>query len=327
MTGSGGQLRVASPPLVALVGGSGFLGRYVAQELMRSGARVRIVSRNPNRASYLRTLGGLGQMDFVPASLGRPETLGRAVRGADIVVNLVGLLKGDFYTAHIAGPEALAKAAATAAGAASFVQISAIGADPDSPSAYGRSKAEGEARVRAAIPHATVVRPSVLFGREDGFVNRFARLLKLAPVVPVVRPQAKLQPAFVAEVAEAIAKAALDPRRHGGRTYELGGPEVITMRQLIEYVGETIGYRRPLVDVPDVIAGPTARATGWLPGAPITGDQYAMLTRDNVVSPGAEGFEAFGISPTPLAAVAESYLIPYRRHGRFADRRHESATT
>lgn len=326
MTGSGGQLRAAGPPLVALVGGSGFLGRYVAQELMRSGARVRVVSRNPNRASYLRTLGGLGQTDFVPASLSRPETLERAVRGAGVVVNLVGVLKGDFYTAHIAGPEALARAAATA-GVESFVQVSALGADVESPSAYGRSKAEGEARVRAAMPNAAVVRPSVLFGREDSFVNRFARLLKLAPVVPVIRPQAKLQPAFVADAAEAIAKAALDGRRYGGRIFELGGPEVIAMRQLIEYVGETIGYPRPLIDVPDMIAGPLARGTGWLPGAPITGDQFAMLTRDNVVSAGADGFEAFGIAPTPLAAVAESYLIPYRRHGRFADRRHESATT
>ena len=319
MAGTGGQLTRAEPPLVAVVGGSGFVGRYVAQELMRTGARVRVVSRNPGRATYLKPLGGLGQIAFVPASLKRPESLARAVAGCSAVINLVGVLKGDFYTSHITGPEALAQAAATA-GVTSFVHVSAIGADPDSPSAYGRSKAEGEARVRAAYPQATIIRPSILFGREDQFVNRFARLLKVAPIVPVIRGPARFQPAFVADAAEAIAKAALDPQRHGARIYELGGPEAITMRGLMEWIGAAIGYPRLLIDVPDLLARPLAKWTGWLPGAPITGDQFEMLTRDNVVSPGAEGFGAFGIQPRPLAAVAETWLVSYRKHGRFAQR-------
>ena len=319
MAGTGGQLTGANPPLVALVGGAGFLGRYVAQELLRTGARVRIVSRNPGRATHLKPMAGLGQIAFSPANLNNPESLARAVAGCTAVINLVGVLKGDFYRAHITGPEALAEAAAQA-GATAFVHVSAIGADPESPSNYGRSKGEGEARVRAAFPGATIIRPSVLFGREDGFVNRFAGLLKLAPVVPVIRGAARFQPAFVADVAEATAQAALDPARHGGRTYELGGPEVISMRDLIAWIGGAIGYRRMLLDIPDFAARPLAKWTGWLPGAPITGDQFAMLTRDNVVASDADGFAAFGIQPRPLAAVAETWLVSYRKHGRFAQR-------
>ncbi len=319
MAGTGGQLTGANPPLIALVGGAGFLGRYVAQELLRTGARVRVVSRNPGRATHLKPMAGLGQIAFIPANLNDPKGLARAVAGCTAVVNLVGLLKGDFYRAHITGPEALAKAA-TEAGATAFVHVSAIGADPDSPSAYGRSKGEGEARVRAAFPQATIIRPSILFGREDGFVNRFAGLLKVAPIVPVIRGPARFQPAFVADAAEAIAKAALDPVRHGGHVYELGGPEAITMRELIAWIGGAIGYTRPLLDVPDLLARPLANWFGWLPGAPITGDQFAMLTRDNVVAPGAAGFGAFGIEPRPLAAVAETWLVSYRKHGRFAQR-------
>jgi NADH dehydrogenase len=199
-----------------------------------------------------------------------------------------------------------------------LVHVSAIGADPDGESAYGRTKGEGEEAARAAFPGATIVRPSILFGREDDFVNRFAGLARLAPVLPVISGGTKFQPVYVADVGRAVAGAALDPRSHGGETYELGGPQVLTMREIMEWVCEETGYARPLVDVPDPVGKLLARLTGWLPGAPITWDQWLMLRRDNVVSPGAKGLEAFGLGKTPLAAVAEGWLASYRRHGRFA---------
>jgi NADH dehydrogenase len=232
------------------------------------------------------------------------------------VINLVGILKGDFSKIHVEGAANIA-AAARAAGADALVQISAIGADPESLSAYGRSKAEGEASARAAFPTATVIRPSVLFGREDQFVNRFARMAQMLPVVPVIRPQVKLQPAWVADVARAVAASALHPAAHGGKTYELGGPQTLTMLELSSWIVEAIGRDRSMLTVPDEAARLMARITGWLPGAPISWDQWLMLQRDNVVAEGAPGFEAFGISPAPIAAIAPSWLVQYRRHGRF----------
>jgi NADH dehydrogenase len=199
-----------------------------------------------------------------------------------------------------------------------LVHVSAIGADPESESAYGRSKGEGEAAVRAAFPGATIIRPSLLFGREDNFVNRFAGLARLSPVLPVVSGGTRLQPVYAADVGRAITAAALDPRGHGGRTYELGGPQVLTMRELMEWVCETTGRGRPLLDIPDPVGRLIARTTGWLPGAPITWDQWLMLRRDNVVADDAQGLEAFGLPKTPLAAVSEGWLTSYRRHGRFA---------
>lgn len=312
--------RPGTDKLVTLFGGDGFLGRYVVQELLKSRVRVRIASRHPKNDFFLRPLGGLGQMQSVRADITDAAAVARAVAGADAVVNFVGVLKGAFDALHVDGARNVAKAAAEA-GAASLVQISAIGADPDSASAYGRSKGEGEAAVRTAFPGATIIRPSILFGREDQFLNRFAGLARIAPVLPIIRGDAKFQPAFVADAARAIAAAALDPATHGGRTYELGGPEVMTMRQINEYVTRTTGRRRPMIDVPDFTSQAMARFTGWLPGAPITTDQWRMLGTENVVADGAPGFEAFGIAPVPVSAVAENWLIPYRHHGRFAKQR------
>ena len=303
--------------LVTLFGGGGFLGRYVAQALFRTGARVRIVQRDPRSAFFLKPLASLGQIQFVAADILDAERVRAATQGSQAVVNLVGILKGDFEGIHVEGARNAAEAAA-AAGAGAFVQVSAIGADPEAPSAYARSKGEGEAAVRAAFPTATIVRPSLVFGREDNFVNRFAGLARLGAVLPVVRGAMKIQPVYAADAARAIAAAALDPRTHGGRTYELGGPQVLTMRELMEWVCRTTGRGRTLVDVPDPVAAIAARATGWLPGAPLTHDQYLMLCRDSVVSPDARGLEAFGIPKTPLAAVAEGWLTSYRKHGRFA---------
>jgi uncharacterized protein YbjT (DUF2867 family) len=303
--------------VVTLFGGGGFLGRYVAQALLSAGARLRVVQREPRRAFFLKPLGPLGRIQFVAADVRDFARVGEAVRGSDAVINLVGVLKGDFDGIHVRGAANVAEAAA-AAGAGALVHVSAIGADPDSESDYGRTKGEGEAAVRAAFPTATVLRPSVLFGREDNFVNRFAALARLAPVLPVIRGGTRLQPVYAADVARVATAAALDPRSHGGRTFELGGPQVMTMRELMEWVGRTTGHNRALLDIPDAVSGLLARAVGWAPGAPITRDQWLMLGRDNVVGEGAEGLESFGIRPTPLSAVSEGWLTSYRRHGRFA---------
>lgn len=302
--------------LVTLFGGGGFLGRYVAQALLKSGARVRIAERDPSNAWFLKPLGGLGQTQFVAADVTDAASARRAAAESSAVVNLIGILKGRFHDVHVNGARNAA-AAAAAAGAEAFVQISAIGADPASASGYGRSKAQGEAAAREAFPGATIVRPSVLFGAEDQFVNRFAGMAQLLPVLPVIRGEGKLQPAWVVDVARAIAAAALDPGSHAGRTYELGGPEVISMAALNRWIAEATGRTPPLIEVPDQIAALLARLTGWLPGAPITEDQWRMLQTDNVVAEGAAGFADFGIAPSPLAAVAPAWLVRYRRHGRF----------
>jgi uncharacterized protein YbjT (DUF2867 family) len=303
--------------VVTLFGGGGFLGRYTAQPLLRTGARVRIAQRDPRRAFFLKPLAAVGQVQLVGVDIRDRQAVRRAVQGSDAVVNLVGILKGDFDSIHVDGARNVAEAAREA-GAGALVHVSAIGADPESPSAYGRSKGEGEAAVRAAFPGATILRPSILFGREDNFVNRFAAMARLAPVLPVISGGTKFQPVYAADVGRAVAASALDPRTHAGRTYELGGPQVMTMRELMEWVCEATERGRPLIDIPDPVGRLIARTTGWLPGAPITWDQWLMLRTDNVESPGAQGLEAFGLRPTPLAAVSEGWLTSYRRHGRFA---------
>ena len=302
--------------LVTLFGGGGFLGRYVAQELLRLGARVRIVERDPREAYFLKPLGGLGQTQFVAADITKPESVRRAVQGSTAVINLVGILKGRFHDVHVTGARTVAEAAA-AAGAKAFVQISAIGADAKAESAYARSKGEGEAAVRAAFPGATIVRPSILFGPEDNFVNRFAQMIARAPVMPVIRGDARFQVAWVVDVARAIAKAALDPASFGGKAFELGGPQTLSMTEINAWAADAIGSRTRLLALPDSIAGLMARF-GFLPGAPITWNQWLMLQHDNVVTPGALGFDAFGIDPAPLAAVAPKWLVRYRKHGRFS---------
>ncbi|MGZ8337683.1 MAG: complex I NDUFA9 subunit family protein [Allosphingosinicella sp.] len=304
--------------LVTLFGGGGFIGRYVAQALFKAGVRVRVAERDPRRAVFLRPLCGLGQVQFVRADISRREDVDAAVAQADAVINLVGILKGNFQAVHVDGARHVA-AAAAAAGAHVLVQVSAIGADPESESAYGRSKGEGEAAVRAAFPNATIVRPSIVFGPEDNFVNRFARLSQWLPVIPVIRGDWKLQPVLAADLGKAIAAAALAPAIHGGRTYELGGPQVLSMRELNAWICQATGRgSRALVGVPDGIAGLMARLTGWAPGAPITWDQWLMMKRDNVVGGDLPGFAELGIRPAPLAAAAEGWLSIYRRHGRWA---------
>lgn len=302
--------------LVTLIGGGGFLGRYVAQHLLKMGARVRIAQRDVRSAEFLRPLGGLGQTQFVAVDIRRPDSLARALQGSDGVVNLVGILKGDFKAIQAEGARHVAEAA-KAAGATAFVHVSAIGADPTSSSSYGRTKGEGEAAVRAAFPPATILRPSIVFGREDQFVNRFAGLIVSSPAVPVLRAGTRFQPIYVADVASAVVASLADPARFGGKTFDLGGPDVITMGELVRWIAQAIGRRPAIIDLPDSI-GSMIASLGFLPGAPITRDQWRMLQSDNVVSPTAEGIAAFGIVPTPLASVAPTWLVQYRRHGRFS---------
>ncbi|HSI19311.1 MAG TPA: complex I NDUFA9 subunit family protein [Sphingomonas sp.] len=301
--------------LVTLIGGGGFLGRYVAQDLLAAGARLRIAQRDPRTAYFLKTQGGLGQTQFVAADVRKPETIARAVEGADAVVNLVGAMK-DFAAVQADGARHVAEAA-TRAGVGSLVHVSAIGADAESSSRYGRTKGEGEAAVRAAFPGATIVRPSIMFGREDGFINRFAAMIAgPLPVVPVLRAGEKFQPVFVGDVAAAIVAALADPDKAAGRTFELGGPDVITMGALIRWIAGAIGRTPNIVELPDLV-GNLISFGGFLPGAPITRDQWLMLQTDNVVAPGAATLTDLGVKPTPLDTVAPGWLVQYRRHGRF----------
>lgn len=305
--------------LATLFGGGGFIGRALAQELFSRGWRVRIAQRNPRSAFAVKALGTLGQTQFVAADITKPESVARAVAGADAVVDLVGLLKGDFQGAHVDGAANVARASA-AAGVPVFVHVSAIGAGPESPSAYGRTKAAGEVAVLRAFPAATIVRPSILFGRDDGFTNRFAGLIRMLPVVPVIAPATRLQPIFVGDVAKALAEAITNPGAHTGKIYEIGGPDILTMAEINQWLAGAIGRERHFVPVPDGVAHILATATGWAPGAPITRDQLAMLTKDNVANSALPGLAALGVTPTPMAAVAPAWLIPYRKHGRFGDR-------
>ena len=308
--------------VVTLIGGGGFVGRYVAQALMRRGARVRVAQRDPRQAFFLRPLGGLGQTQFVAADVTRPDTIARAVAGVDAVVNLAGTFGADMVRVQADGADAVARAAADA-GVATLVHLSAIGADPASPAAYGRSKAAGEEAVRAALPGATILRPSTIFGREDRFVNRFATMIERAPLVPVLRAGARFQPVFVADVADAVAAAIAESGRAAGRTFELGGPDILTMAQLLHWIADTTGRHTRFVELPDIAGALIARA-GFLPGAPISWDQWLMLGRDSVVAPEAQGLAALGVTPTPMAAVAPHWLVRFQRSGRFA-RRAETA--
>jgi NADH dehydrogenase len=311
------------PGLVTVFGGGGFIGRYVCEALFKSGIRVRVADRHPRRAYFLQPLAAIGQLDLVAADIGRRPSVARAVEGASAVINLVGILKGDFEALQAEGAGTVAEEAGRA-GAKALVHVSAIGADPDSPSRYGASKARGEARVRSAFPGATIIRPSLVFGPEDQLTNRFASLMSRLPIYPVIAPRTRFQPVYVRDLARAISDAALDPRRHAGKTYEIAGPQVMTMRRLTESIAAMSGQSPMLVDVPDIAADALSRL-GFLPGAPLTRDQWLMLQRDNVAASKTAGLYAFGITPTPLAAVADEWLARFRRGGRFAARREYSS--
>ena len=305
--------------LICIFGGGGFLGRYIAQALLTRGARLRIAERNVKNAMHIKPLGNLGQTQFASADISKPDSIARAVHGCDAVVNLVGVLKGDFERIHVEGARNVAEAAA-AAGCKTMVHLSAIGADTASPSRYGRSKGEGAQAVLKAFADAIILRPSIIFGREDQFINRFAAMIQMLPVVPVIGGATRFQPIFVGDVADAVAQALSQPQLYAGQTFELGGPEVISMGDLNRRIAAMTGRERTFVTVPDIAAKMMATLLGPLPGAPITADQYKMLQKDNIVSRDAKGLDAFGVAPTPLAAVAGGWMEKYTAHGRFGAR-------
>lgn len=300
--------------LVTVFGGDGFVGRYVVQALLKAGARVRVASRNPKRGWFLKAQANLGQIAYVAADVTRPETLARALHEADIAINLVGSFANmDMVQRQGAANVALA---AAKAGVGQFIHMSAIGSDSASPSGYGKSKGDGEAAVRAAFPAATILRPSIIFGREDQFINRFAGLIRMLPVVPVFSAETRFQPVFVGDVAHAV-MAVLGKPDAAGKTFELGGPQTFSMLEINKWIAKACGREKYYFSVSDIIGASMAKLTGWLPGAPMTWDQWLMLQSDNVVSEGSAGLDALGVEPTPLEAIAPGWLVQYRKHGRF----------
>lgn len=305
--------------LVTVIGGGGFVGRYVCECLFKTGIRVRVAERHPRRAFFLQPLAAVGQLDLMQADVTNRDSVVRAVEGASAVVNLVGTLKGDFEALQADGAGNVAEEAKRA-GVSTLVHVSAIGADPESESRYGASKGRGEARVRAAFKDATIVRPSLVFGPEDQLTNRFATLMSRLPVYPVIAPNTRFQPVYVRDLASAIGAAALNPKAHAGKTYEVGGPDVLTMRELTERIAAMSGQSPALVDLPDFAADGLSYL-GFLPGAPLTRDQWLMLQSDNVAGKKSAGLAAIGIEPTPMAAVVPNWLARFREGGRFAARR------
>ncbi|MGE3935425.1 MAG: complex I NDUFA9 subunit family protein [Rhodospirillaceae bacterium] len=306
---------------VTVFGGSGFVGRYIVRELAKTGARVRVAVRNVERAQFLKPMGDVGQVVPLLANVRDDASVAAAVDGADAVINLVGILyeggRQTFQAVQAEAPGRIARAAA-ATGARRFIQVSAIGADPESESAYGRSKAAGEAAARAAFPGTTVLRPSIVFGPEDDFFNRFAAMARLAPVLPLVNGgETRFQPVYVGDVADAALAALRDPKS-AGRTYELGGPGIYTFRALMELMLREIGRKRVLLPVPEIALWAPAMAAELLPAPPLTRDQLIQLRRDNVVAPGAAGLPELGIQPTALEVILPTYLPRYRRGGATA---------
>lgn len=307
--------------LITVFGGSGFIGRYLVQRLARRGWQIRVAVRHPAQALFLKPLGDVGQITPVPASLRHEGSIRAAVAGSDAVVNLVGILyqrgRQGFAEIHAEGARRVA-GAARAAGAERLVQMSALGADPSSPSDYARSKAAGEAAAAAAFPGASIVRPSVVFGPEDGFFNRFAALARYSPVLPLIGGgHTRFQPVYVGDVADALLRIVEDPAC-AGRTYELGGPQVYSFRELMELTLETTCRDRWLIPVPFWLASLQATFLGLLPSPPLTRDQVRLLQRDNVVSPGAPGLAELGIAPTAAEVIIPTYLDIYRRRSGLA---------
>ena len=313
-----------APGLVTIFGGSGFVGTQVARAMARRGWRVRIAVRKPALAYELRMTGDVGQVQLTRCDINNAADVAAALEGADAAINLVGILfetgGRKFQTLHVEGARNIAEAA-TKAGVQQLVHVSAIGADVDSEALYARTKGEGEAAVRAAFPNAIVVRPSVIFGSDDNFLNRFAGMAARLPVMPLVAGETRMQPVHVTDVAEAISRLTTD-NRFAGETFELGGPAVWTMKDIISYVLEETRRDRLVLPLPSLAARAIASfaqipaAIGLTPL--LTVDQVKLLSTDNVVAEGAKGFADLGITPTGMKAVAEGYLWRYRDGGQYA---------
>ncbi|MCE2923354.1 MAG: complex I NDUFA9 subunit family protein [Roseomonas sp.] len=306
--------------LVTVFGGGGFIGRHIVQRLAAAGHTIRIAGRDTERAARLCTMGGVGQITPIAASITDEASSARAVAGADIVINLVGILfesrAGDFQRIQAEGAGRVARLAA-AAGAKQFLHLSAIGADAGSPSLYAQTKAAGEAAVLAAFPGAIILRPSVVFGPDDQFFNRFAGLAAMLPFMPVVSGDTRFQPVYVGDVADAAMAALADPAA-AGKVFELGGPRVMSMRQVLRYILDVTGRRRPMIALPEGFVRLQARLGELLPTPPLTRDQLILLGKDNVVSPNALGFQALAIEPKAVEAIVPAYLARFRVGGQRA---------
>lgn len=314
--------------IITVFGGSGFVGRHVVRALARDGYRVRVASRRPHLAHDLRVMGVVGQVQLVQANLRVESSVARALEGASGVVNLVGVLaesgRQTFSRLHAQGAGTLARAAAEA-GIDRLVHISAIGADPDSPSRYAQSKADGEARVREAMPGATILRPSIVFGTDDSFFNRFADMARYSPVLPLFGGgKTRFQPVFAGDVGEAVL-AALKSEAARGETYELGGPGIYTFKQLMQFILHEIDRPRFLLPLPwfaGHVIGLVSEMAAVLPFVepPLTRDQLVQLKADNVVADGARGLADLGVRPETVEAMVPTYLVRYRRGGQFHER-------
>ncbi|MEO5706375.1 MAG: NAD(P)H-binding protein [Alteraurantiacibacter sp.] len=299
--------------LVVLIGGSGFVGRHLAQELLAQGARLRIAARHPEKAQGIRPLANLGQMQLVRCDVTRAASLRAAVAGADAVVYLAGTFGAGQQQIQADGAGLAAQAAADT-GAEAFVLVSSLAADASADGGYAASKGQGEQLVRAAFPTATIVRPSVIFGQDDEFVTMFAGLIGSLPVLPVFGPDAKLQPVFVDDVACAITAALADPAVHGGKTYELAGPQVLTMLELHHAIAAAQGRSRTFIPMPDALS----RLFAALPGTPMTSDQWAMLKAGTVATGMLPGIAKLGVQPRPLVLFLDKWMVRFRKHGRFS---------
>lgn len=306
--------------LVTVFGGSGFLGRYVVRALARQGFRIRVGVRHPQLANYLLPIGHVGQIQLVKASVLNPDAVAFALKGASAAVNLVGVLQESgrqrFTALHAEAAGMIAQTARNA-GVEAFVHVSALGADKASQALYARTKAEGEARVRQNFPQATILRPSIVFGAEDNFFNRFASLARLSPILPLIGSgTTRFQPVFVGDVAKAVQHCLQEPAARG-QTYELGGPATFSFRELMEFVLRETGRRRRLVPVPFPVAAFMGQLLQILPQAPLTADQVRLLKQDNIVSKGALTFADLGIEPEPVEAIVPTYLWRFRREGQY----------
>lgn len=311
--------------LVTIFGGSGFVGRYIARRMAKEGWRVRVATRRPNEAMFVKPYGAVGQVEPVFCNIRDDASVDAVMAGADAVVNCVGILardgKNTFDSIQVEGAGRIARLAA-GRGISRMVHISAIGADPESESDYARTKAEGESAVLAAMPDAVILRPSIIFGPEDGFFNRFASMTRFGPVLPVVGAQTRFQPVYVDDVAQAAVAGVLGKAKPG--IYELGGPDVNSFRELMQEMLQVVRRRRLVLNIPFPIARIMAlgfdilnAATFGLVPAQITRDQVRNLANDNIVSEGAQGFAELGIRPTSLEAVLPEYLWRFRPSGQY----------
>lgn len=313
-----------SPKQITIFGGSGFLGRHVVGALAKEGHRIIVAVRRPDLAFHLQPLGDLGQIKMIQANIRVPWTIDRAVKNSDVIINLVGTFdaggKNNFKAVQSFGANAIAKAAKNIG--AQLIHVSALGANEHSPSAYGRSKCQGEKFVLDTVRSAIVMRPSVIFGPEDDFFNRFAKMTVMSPLLPIIGGgKTKFQPVYVGDVAKAIVLG-VEGKLKAGKVYELGGADILSFRQCLDLMLEITDRSSGYLSLPWFAAKSIAKLTGWIPGAPLTIDQVYMLETDNIVSPEAikqkRTLEGIGINPTSLEAILPSYLVRFRPHGQFS---------